>query len=509
MKSRSENGNTTASTMFRLGVGTKNVVHMRSDRYLHCEDIKSAQTNTSSIITSPNSYSNQFQNIRDRFEQIISSDRTNNVHRHTSENNLNQINSSPTPITIQKASRSHLLQTTATSTEDLLIKPSSKNFQSNERLSALIDKTNHLRSNNTSASLIDLTSIDKLSSRPRFRFVPPSNQNLTLKDEHNIEQQTNQNYDQYHLKTIPQERTSLNNQNKCSHKIVKPVVIIPSTPKSVLIAHLTETNIHHENGKSAFKPHRSSKNDISSKVEPTSPTSNKKRLESIHPSNLHVGITNSNNQTSDTNLLIRQKQTISQVHQSVPNLSAKGTSEKINATMITSRTSDQSTSTDFMKPPQSNKLNGHRPYQLPVSSEDPISKWIQQVHNSSSSINGLIHPSHNQPFINGGEYRSQQQPYPYGSYMPTHSGISQTTNGSDYAHHQHTYSNPVNIHQYISPPHSAPIQSAYLSSSPVSKKGIFSPPLSNVYNFNQTNVSREGQSKRHSNRQNAPVTSYL
>ncbi|CAF3529157.1 unnamed protein product [Rotaria sp. Silwood1] len=480
--------------------------------------IKSAQTNTSSTITSQGSihiqafHSNQFQNIRDRFEQMISDERINNVRHHTSENNLNQISSSTKSITKEKISHPQHLQTIATSTEDLLIKPLSKNVQSHQRLSLLIDKTNYLTSNNISASLIDLTSIDKLSSRPRFRFVPPSNENQRLLSEHNIEQQTNQNYDQYRLKTIPQEHILLNNQNKCSHKIVKPIVIIPSIPKSVPITHLTETNIHYENGKSAFKPPRSSKIDISSKIEPTSPSLNKNHLESIHQSNLHVGITNPNNQISDINLPNRQKKFIPQHHQSIPNLSSKGISEKVNTTIFPSHTSDQSTSSNFMKSQpyasQSNKLNGYHPYQLSASSNDTIPKWIQQGNNSSS-FNGLTHSSYNQSFMNGGENRSQQQAHSYGSYMPTYPGISQMMNGSDHVHHQQTYSNPVNTHKHISSQHSAPIQSNYHPSSPLTRNGIFSPPSSNVYNFNQSNISREGQSKRNSHRQNVNVTSYL
>ncbi|CAF1105456.1 unnamed protein product [Rotaria sordida] len=466
--------------------------------------VKSAQTTTyQDPVHTQAYYSNQFENIHPHhFEQITSNDYINNVRRHTSETNLNQINSLIKPITREKISRQQILQTTATSTDDLLIKSSSKNVPRHERLSVLIDKTNYLTANNTSASLIDLTSIDKLSSRPRFRFVPPSNQNLTFKDEHNIEQQTNQNYDQYHLKTIPQEQILFNNQNKSSHKIVKPIVIIPSTPKSAPINHLTETNIHHEHGKSAFKPHRSNKNDIISKIQSTSPILNKKRIESIHQSNLHVGITNPNNQISDINLSNRQKQSTSNNH----HLSSKNIPEKVNRTILTS---DQSTSSDFIKT-QSNKLNGHHhhPYQLPSSFGNSVSKWIQQVHNNSS-INGLVHSSYNRPFINGGENRSQQQVYPYGSYMSTHSGISQPMNGFDHVHHQHTYPNSVNVHKYISPQHSVPIQSTHLPSSSVPRNGIFSPPSSNVYNFNQSNVSREGQSKRNSHRQNVTGTSYL
>ncbi len=142
---------------------------------------------------------------------------TNNVRRYTSENNLNEINSPSKVVLQQKISRPTPLQTIATSTEDLTTIPSWKKLSPQARLSALLDKTNHssavaaaLSANGTSASLIDLTSIDKIptnkqiqpppSSRPRFRFVPPSDKNSVLKEEPELEQQSNQIYDNLNVK---------------------------------------------------------------------------------------------------------------------------------------------------------------------------------------------------------------------------------------------------------------------------------------------------------------------
>lgn len=147
---------------------------------------------------------------------------SNNVRRYTSENNLNDINSSSKPLLQQKISRPTPLQTIATSTEDLTNIPSWKKLSPQARLSALLDKTNHpsssLTSNGTSASLIDLTSIDKLSTnkqlqqqppatRPRFRFVPSSDKNLTLKEEPELEQQTYDNFDMKSLSPPIRQQT--------------------------------------------------------------------------------------------------------------------------------------------------------------------------------------------------------------------------------------------------------------------------------------------------------------
>jgi hypothetical protein len=163
---------------------------------------------------------------------------------------------------------------------------------------------------------------------------------------------------------------SFNNQIKPSHKIVKPTVIIPSVPKSAPITRLTETHIHHQNGNSAFKPHRSSRNGVSSKIQQI------KRTESINKSN---------KQLSDNDVLF---------HRSLLNLSS---SEPKNPTRFEPRTSYQS-----------NKSNGSHP----IIQKDSISKWIQQVNNTSS-INGLVY---------SGDNRSQQQTYPHGPYISKSTG---------------------------------------------------------------------------------------
>ena len=148
----------------------------------------------------------------------------NNVRRYTSENNLNDINS-PSKLNLhQKISRPPTLQTITTSTEDLTNIPSWKKLSPQARLSALLDKTNHpsssssssLIANGTSASLIDLTSIDKISNnkqlqpppsaRPRFRFVPPTDKNSILKEEPELEQQSNQTYDNFDMKSLSPTR---------------------------------------------------------------------------------------------------------------------------------------------------------------------------------------------------------------------------------------------------------------------------------------------------------------
>lgn len=216
------------------------------------------------------------------------------IRRYISYNNLNEIPSS-SPLK-PKPSYLRPVQTTATSTENLLIIPSQNH------LSNIIKKTNLLSSNGASASLIDLSSIDKLSSkRPHYRFIPPSNHNHILKEEPEIEQQQQQ---QFQLKSISSDQKIFQNQIKSSHQIVKPTVIIPSIPKSAPINRLIETNIHHQNENSAFKPHRSSKTAISSQI---------KRTESIQKPNMNVGITNSH---------LRQQQSMPQFHQSMLNLSS-------------------------------------------------------------------------------------------------------------------------------------------------------------------------------------------
>jgi hypothetical protein len=393
---------------------------------------------TSSSSSSSQNIPRHPNNIRYRLEPTKSNAPTHNVRRYTSENNLDQIASSSKPTAAPKPHLPPRMQTTATSTEDLSTNPSWKNLSPQARLSALLGKTNHLTSNGASASLIDLTSIDKLSSRPRFRFVPPTDHNPTLKEESEIEQQSNASkYDQCHLQTILSNRTSFdNNQNKYSHNIVKPIVIIPSMPQSAPITRLKETNIHHQNGNSAFKPLLSSKKNGLSKDQQTPPVSNIKRTESVHKMGVHVGITNPNNSASESGLLLRQQQSVPQFHQSMLNLSSVGIPETVNtnqgpAGMFGPRPSIQPTSSQYTKrplyPTQSNQINGHQQYHHarppPAIPADQISRWIHQV-NSSSSIHGLIHPSYNQHLTNGGGggNRPQQQNYPYGSYISTNSG---------------------------------------------------------------------------------------
>ena len=414
----------------------------------------------------------------------VSSSSTNNVRRYTSENNLNEINCPSKVVLQQKISRPTPLQTIATSTEDLTTIPSWKKLSPQARLSALLDKTNHpaaaiLSANGTSASLIDLTSIDKIptskqiqpppSSRPRFRFVPPSDKNSVLKEEPELEQQSNLIYDNIDaVKPTSPNRTILPSKIFFVHpsnsfdflldNLIKPTVIHPirSTPFTQ-----PEISLNHQNGMSAFKPpilHQN--NQLKSPTSPTNnsqrplippqnhlhtngngilykntqppPVPNIKRTESVHKPGVHVGITNPNG------LLIRQhQQTVPQFHQSMLNLSTIEPTEPIKVTqpaigMFGSRVSLQSTSANYMKhpayTPQSNKTNGHhqyshphppnnsssRPLPPPTILEDPIIRWIQQV-NSSSSINGLT-PN------GGGNRTQQQQSYPYGSYISTGSG---------------------------------------------------------------------------------------
>ena len=404
------------------------------------------------------SHIHQFQHIRHRFEKMTSNTPSKqNVRRYTSENNLNEITSSSKSIVTHQNRYPLPVQTTATSPEDLSTIPGWKNLSPQARLSVLLDSTNHLTSNGISASLIDLTALDKLSTnnqaisvRPHFRFVPSSNNHKTsLKEEPEIEQQTQSTYDHYHLKTIPSNRISINNnQNKFNHNIVKPTVIIPPMPQSAPITRLKETNIHHQNGNSAFKPHLSNKhNEILSQVQQVQPVSHIKRTDSVHKPYVHVGITNPNHSPSNHGLLHRQHQkTIPQFHQSLLNLSSIGTSDALNTNQVSdgmheTRASMQATSSNFIKysaySPQSNKINRHHQYHQPPpppssaplssrvpqgSLDNPISRWIQQINNSSS-INGLIYPSQQQPFTNGGGgNRPQQQIYPYGSYISINSG---------------------------------------------------------------------------------------
>ena len=374
----------------------------------------------------PHAY--QHRNLRRHAEQTTSNSDTNHVHRRISENNLDHV-TSPSKPSIEKVPRRKLLQTTATtSTEDLSTNPLRKNFPRQDRFSVFIDKTNHLIPNYTSASLIDLTSIDKLSPRPHFRFIPPSIPDLSLQEEHKIEQQSNLNDDQFYVKRVPIDQTSFDNRNKYNHRIVKPTVIIPPIPKATPVTRLAESKIHHENENSAFKPHRPNKNDVSSKMPQSPPTSDTKRTESMDQSNIHVGITNPISQISDIGLPNRPKQAPLAYHQSIFNISSTSeTFEKPSANMFTSQISDPTIPTNFIKQPpytpQLTKLNVYHRYPPPVNFEDPISKRIQQVNNSSS-MNGIVYSSCNPPYLAyGGENRSQQPVDSYGFYMPINSGM--------------------------------------------------------------------------------------
>ena len=110
---------------------------------------------------------------------------------------------------------------------------------------------------------------------------------------------------------------------------------------------------------------------------------------------------------------------IPQFHQSMLNLSSIGIPETGNTNQLGSRMVYQPTSSNFMRPPppytpQSNQINRHSQYPPPPAIfDDSNSRWIQPVNNSSNT-NGLVYPSYNQPFTNGGGggNRSQQQAYP-------------------------------------------------------------------------------------------------
>jgi len=110
------------------------------------------------------------------------------------------------------------------------------------------------------------------------------------------------------------------------------------------------------------------------------------------------------------------------------NLSSIGIPETGNTNIHESRIIYQPRSSNFMRPPpytpQSNKLNRHYQYPPPPAIfDDPTSRWIQQVNNSSSK-NRLVYLPYNQPDGGGGN-RSQQQIYPYSSYISASSGKSQ------------------------------------------------------------------------------------
>jgi hypothetical protein len=211
----------------------------------------SSQKNLQRPVELQASHFHQFQNIRCRFEQMTSGTSnasTNNVRRYTSENNLNVLNATSKPILQDKSINTVPIQNTAISTDDLTKVPSWKKLSPQARLSALLDKTNHssssvatsLISNGTSASLIDLSSIDKLppnqlsqpTARPRFRFVPSTDNNSILKEEPELEQQTtvlHQPYDNFDIQSRATNRTSISTQSQ------QPPVPIPTRQSSKVI----------------------------------------------------------------------------------------------------------------------------------------------------------------------------------------------------------------------------------------------------------------------------------
>lgn len=358
---------------------------------------------------------------------------SNNVRRYTSENNLNEINTSSKVVVLpQKLVRPIPLQTIATSTEDLTSIPAWKKLSPQARLSALLDKTNHpsavssLAVNGTSASLIDLTSIDKIPTnkqhiqqppvaRPRFRFVPPSDKNSVLKEEPELEQQSGQNYDHFDHKPLSPNRVIPTSKSTCCSSVgfifhfsvvdgpTKPAVIHPPPTRSTNFTQ-PENNFHYQNGTSAFKPPPSHPtNHVKSPISPTNnvqrpnfpsqnhlpsngngvsykttqppPVPNIKRTESTYKPGVHVGITNPNG------LLARQHpNSAPQFHQSMLNLSSIGMTESVISTqpavgMFGSRVSLQSTAPNFMKhpayTPQSIKPNGNHQYSHPPQMNVP------------------------------------------------------------------------------------------------------------------------------------------
>lgn len=219
-------------------IQTNNLINSNTSS-LSTSSSSSSQKNGHRPVEIQDSHFHQFQNIRCRFEKLTSNgsnnsnnnnSSSNNVRRYTSENNLNVMNPSSNPSLQERSSRAPPVQTTATSTEDLTTIPSWKKLSPQARLSALLDKTNHLvaspslNQNGTSASLIDLSSIDKLPSnqpvqtpsRPRFRFVPSSDQDSILKEEPEFEQPLingHKSYDNFDMKALLQGRPPVSNNN--------------------------------------------------------------------------------------------------------------------------------------------------------------------------------------------------------------------------------------------------------------------------------------------------------
>ncbi|UJR08936.1 hypothetical protein I4U23_013188 [Adineta vaga] len=444
---------------------------------------------------------------------------TSNVRRYTSENNLNQLSPVLKPKRLsQKPSLPEHNRESAVSTDDLSTVPTWKNFSRHTRLSALTDKTS-----GTSASLIDLTSLDKISaSRPRYRFIPPTTTDLVLKEEPEIEQQqrSKTKSDPFYLKPTS------SNQVKHAHKIIKPTVIIPAKPKSAPVARLTETNIQHQQNNSAFKPLRSNKNGSSAKIHPT-PINHSKRTEPHHKPNVHIGITNSSNHLVNNNEFLhnhhhhnRHRQNAPQFHQSMLNLSSAGIPDTRNSKMFESRVLYQPAASNFIRSPNylpksSKPSNRHYQYPPPPPLPPPPptlfdDRRIPQVQDSSY-MNGLVYPSYYSPYMNGGGERGnryQQQIPPYNLYASPSSGLS-SPRTYDYLRRQQPYLNPIKVNKHHSPRNPASVQSAFLTSLPASENGFYPVSSSNIYHFNQTTSSNDEQLAHDPYHKNFHITTYL
>ena len=319
------------------------------------------------------------------------------VRRYTSENNLNQLHVLSKPAMLQKSQRHSLLQSTATSTDDLRQRAAVKNSSSQTNLSS---------SMGISASLIDLSTINQVSARPLFRFVPPS---------------TN---------------------------IVKPTVItptaIPSFPSSAPIGRFVENGFHHENGISAFKPLVSTRTHLP----PPPPPPAVVKTEFLYPpAAVHVGLTN---QSSARGPLLRQSQIAKPYyHQSMFELPSSGTPA---AAVVpngvhshVSRLSVQSNSNHphYIRqpnhPPRPTRYYPPSSRSPPSLLTEPVTKWIQQMKSSTS-----MHPSVNRPYDYVSPSYSSQSLSPRFSSLARHSAFSPfiATNGFDRSHLRPSYIAP-------------------------------------------------------------------
>ena len=338
---------------------------------------------------------------RSPFQQISSNIRPPHVRHYTSESNLNHIHLSPAlPSKNAKLREKYHRVSAAVSTDNLAARTQ---FSSQAHRSSLLDGRHALASTGTSSSLIDLTAISKLPSRPLFRFVPSSNHNPQIKEEPEIEGQQNQ----FHMKVIPSNPTP-SHPMKYSHPIVKPIVIIPTAvtgpPATAPHPRLTETNLHHQTGHSAFRPPL-----VSNKSHLTAHT---KPMGSIEHAGVYVGLTNP---SASNSVLYRQQPSKPQYHQSMMDLSSIPTSE--------SRLSFQPTSGNRMRHPQyvlqPNEVN--RPYRYhppsaPVSARsppkipgEPMTKWNQHGRQP-------VHPFGS--YLSNGSSKSFESCAPFSSCFP-------------------------------------------------------------------------------------------